>query len=122
MSTDVTFTFFRMSLLMLSKERSERESTMMKAQIILVLYRDTFRIQNSIFICVFLSFFEYLGFLCSIQEIELFMDENEKNDPDKFPRSYRAPMQPQTRSLANRFLHVIVPKEKDEALQCGSLL
>jgi hypothetical protein len=92
---------------------------MMKAQIILVLYRDTFRIENSI---LFLIFFEYLDFSCSLQEIELFMDENEKNDPDKFPRSYRAPMQPQTRSLANRFLHVIVPKEKVEDSKCDSLL
>lgn len=103
---------------MLSKERSERESTMMKAQIILVLNRDTFRIQNSI---LFLIFFEYLGFSCSLQEIELFMDQNEKNDPNNFPRSYRAPMQPQNHSLANRFLHVIVPKEK-AASKCGSLL
>ena len=92
---------------------------MMKAQIILVLYHDTLRIQNSI---LNLSFFEYLGFSCSLQEIELFMDQNEKNDPNKFPRSYRAPMQPQTRSLANRFLHVIVPKEKDEASKCGRVL
>jgi hypothetical protein len=106
---------------MLSKERSERESTMMKAQIILVLYSDTYRIENSI---LFSICFEYLDFSCSLQEIELFMDENEKNDPDKFPRSYRAPMQPQAlnHSLANRFLHVIVPKEKVEDSKCDSLL
>jgi hypothetical protein len=48
------------------------------------------------------------------------MDQNEKNDPNNFPRSYRAPMQPHNHSLANRFLHVIVPKEKAEDSKCDS--
>ena len=65
---------------MLSKERSERESTMMKAQIILVLYRDTFRIQNSI-----LSLLNTLGFHALFRRLSCSWIKKRKMTQTSFP-------------------------------------